>query len=447
MNKLVNTHFHNKRLTIVLIILGGLFLHPRLEAQVWSLQQCLDTAQHQNKNLLMARNTIEIGQQKKLEAKANFIPKLSINADYRYYVELPYQFMPEAAFGGPEGIYKEIQFGVPHNINANLQLMLPLYNPQVYGAIETSTIAVELSELQYQKSREQILYDVTTLYYNAQILQYQITFIDENLNNAHKLLNTIQLLKEQLLARGTDVSKVQLQVEQLKTQKEKINSKYGQVINMLKIAMGISMDQGFEVETEIVQSTTNDYVQTQTLDSRLITKQNELINSELNSLKNSRLPSLSLYGSYAVTGFGYDKSPNEFLKFYPVSFAGIQLSYPLFNGTISNKKISQKKLELNNNMLQNSLLEEQTTLAIETAKEQKSIAQRSVQTGLEQVNLAQSIYDQTLLQQKQGLASLTDVLLSDNTLREIQQNYLLAIVDYLKADLDLKKTRGNMLNE
>jgi outer membrane protein TolC len=188
-------------------------------------------------------------------------------------------------------------------------------------------------------------------------------------------------------------------------------------------------------------------LQAQTLDSRLVTKQNELINSELNSLKNSRLPSLSLYGSYAVTGFGYDKSPNEFLKFYPVSFAGIQLSYPLFNGTVSNKKISQKKLELNNNMLQNSLLEEQTTLAIETAKEQKSIAKRSVQTRFEQVNLAQSIYDQTLLQQKQGLASLTDVLLSDNTLREIQQNYLSAIVGYLKADLDLKKTTGNMLNE
>jgi outer membrane protein TolC len=107
--------------------------------------------------------------------------------------------------------------------------MLPLYNPQVYGAIETSTIAVELSELQYQKSREQILYDVTTLYYNAQILQYQITFIDENLSNANKLLKNIQLLKEQLLARGTDVSKVQLQVEQLKTQNEQITSKYGQV--------------------------------------------------------------------------------------------------------------------------------------------------------------------------------------------------------------------------
>ncbi|MBK8292373.1 MAG: TolC family protein [Flammeovirgaceae bacterium] len=158
--------------------------------------------------------------------------------------------------------------------------------------------------------------------------------------------------------------KYNCKLEQLETQKEQITSKYGQVNNMLKIAMGISMDQDFEVETEIVHSTINDYAQTQTLDSRLITKQNELINSELNSLKNSRLPSLSLYGSYAVTGFGYDKTPNEFLKFYPVSFAGIQLSYPLFNGMVSNKKINQKKLELNNNMLQNSLLEEKPSLLL-----------------------------------------------------------------------------------
>jgi outer membrane protein TolC len=185
MNKLVNTHFHNKRLTIVLIILGGLFLHPRLEAQVWSLQQCLDTAKHQNKIFLMARNNIEIGQQKVQEAKANLIPKLSINADYRYYVELPYQFMPESAFGGPEGQFKEVQFGVPHNINANLQLMqCPLYNPQVHGALSKPQKLLSKLSLQYQKSEEQILYDVTTLYYNAQILHYQITFIDENLINA-----------------------------------------------------------------------------------------------------------------------------------------------------------------------------------------------------------------------------------------------------------------------
>jgi hypothetical protein len=50
------------------------------------------------------------------------------------------------------------------------------------------------------------------------------------------------------------------------------------------------------------------------------------------------LPSLNLIGMYGTAGFGYDKQPNDFLNFYPIGFAGIQLSYPLFNGTLLNEK-------------------------------------------------------------------------------------------------------------
>jgi outer membrane protein TolC len=447
MNMLVNTHFVKHKSVIFLLFLTGLLFSIDNQAQVWTLQQCLDSAQRQNKSLLIARNNMEIGQQKVQEAKANLIPKLAVNADYRYYINLPYQFMPQSAFGGPEGVFKEIQFGVPHNINANLQLSIPLYNPQAYGAIQSSKIASELTVLQHQRSEEQVLYEVTNLYYNAQILHYQVTFIDENLVNANKLLQNIQLLKEQLLARGTDVSKTQLQVEQLTTQRDQVYSKYAQVINALKISIGMSMDQSIEVEKDVLLSASDEYSQASTLDMRLVTKQNALLNSELSLLKHVRLPSLSLYGSYGVTGFGYDKAPNEFLKFYPVSFAGIQLSYPLFNGTITSRRLNEKKLELKNNDLHFSLLTEQTNLAIETAKQQRSVATRSVETTLKQTTLAQSIYDQTLLQQKQGLASLTDVLLADNALRETQQNHLSALIDYLKADLDLRKATGNLLTK
>lgn len=447
MNTLVNAHFPYRKSAFVFLLFAGLFLSTASYSQVWTLQQCLDSAQQHNKSLLIARNNIEIGQQKMEEAKANLIPKLTVNADYRYFINLPYQFMPESAFGGPEGVFKEIQFGVPHNINANLQLSIPLYNPQVYGALQSTKIASELTILQHQRSQEQILYEVTNLYYNAQILYYQVAFLDENLINANKLLQNIQLLKEQLLAKGTDVSKVQLQVEQLTTQREQIFSKYTQVLNALKITMGIPVDHDLEVDTDIASSSTIEYTQTLTLDSRLVTKQNALLNSELSTLKNSRLPSLSLYGSFGTSGFGYDKSPNEFLKFYPVSFTGIQLSYPLFNGTITNRKLNQKKLELKNNELQSSFLTDQTALLIEAAQQQREVARRSVGTTHSQTQLAQSIYDQTLLQQKQGLASLTEVLLADNTLRETQQNYLSALVDYLKADLDLKKATGNLLTK
>lgn len=440
--KLVNIH---KQKILVLFLLIG--VHTS-QAQVWTMQQCIDTAQVHNKNLQMSRNNVAFGEQKAKEAKANLIPKVTVNADYKYFTNLPYQLMPLSTFNptAPEGQFKEAQFGVPHNINANLQLSMALYNPQVYGAIQTTKIALESTKLQYQKSEEQIYFEISNLYYNAQILHHQIAFIDSNLINAERLLKNIQLLNEQLLAKGTDVSKVKLQVSQLTTQKENIRSKYEQVLNALKFALGISIEQQLQIETSIQYQSKNEYTPSSTIDFRILKTQNQLLSSELSTLNKSRfLPSLNLFGTYGTAGFGYDKQPNDFLKFYPIGFAGIQLSYPLFNGTVIERKINQKKIELQNNDLQNDLLTEQNNMQVQNAKMQREVAQKSVETVIEQIKLAQTIYEQTILQQKQGTASLTDILLADNALREAQQTYLSAVIDFLKSDLELKRLTGNFI--
>jgi OMF family outer membrane factor len=438
--KLVNIHKH----TLLLFLIIG--VHT-VKAQVWAMQQCIDTAQVHNKNLQMSRNNIAIGEQREKEAKANLIPKITANADYKYFTNLPYQLMPLSTFNptAPEGQFKEAQFGVPHNINANLQLSMPLYNPQVYGAIQTTKIASELTKLQYQKTEEQIYFEISNLYYNAQILHHQLAFIDSNLINAEKLLKNMQLLNEHLLAKGTDVSKVKLQVSQLTTQKETIKSKYEQVLNALKFAMGISIEQNLQIEPNIQYHNTNEYTPASTLDIRIIKTQNRLLSSELSTLNKSRfLPSLNLIGNYGTSGFGYNGLPNSFLDFYPIGFAGIQLSYPLFNGTVTQRKINQKKIELQNSELQYGLLTEQNNMQVENAELQRMVAKKSVETTTEQIELAKTIYEQTILQQKQGTANLTDVLLADNALREAQQTYLSAVIDYLKADLELKKLTGNI---
>lgn len=431
--KLINIR---KQVLILLLFIIGF---NSAQAQVWTLQQCIDTAQVYNNALQISRNNITISQQKRKEATANLIPKITANADYKYFTDLPTQLMPASVFGGPAGTFKETQFGVPHNINANLQLSMPLYNPQVFGAIQTAKIATELSDLQLQKTEEQIYFDISNLYYNGQLLLRQLSFIDSNILNTAKLLRNMQLLKEQLMAKGTDVSKVQLQKEQLETQREFVSSKYEQVMNALKFAMGLPLDQYMQIEPEILYKKSNEYSTTAAIDIRLANTQSKLLLSELNTLKKSKLPSVSLFGTYGKTGFGYDKQPNDFLKFYPIGFAGIQLSYPLFNGTVTQRKISQQKLEIKNSELQVQLVTEQNAMQIENAKRQRTVAQKSIETNTSQIKLAQAIYEQTVLQQKQGTASLTDVLLADTALREAQQNYLSAVVDYLKADLELKK--------
>ena len=439
--KLVNVH---KPCSVLLLLVIGF---QSVKAQVWSLQQCIDTAQVYNKKLQVNRNDIAIGEQREKEAKANLNPKVTANADYKYFTNLPYQLLPLNALNpaAPEGEFRAAQFGVPHNINLNLQLSMPLYNPQLYGAIQTTKIASEWIELQYQKLEEQIFFDISNLYYNAQILHHQLAFIDSNLINAERLFKNMQLLNEQLLVKGTDVSKVKLQVAQLTSQKEGVKSKYEQVLNALKFTIGLSLENNLQIETNILYENSFEYSSLSTLDFRMAIIKNRWLGLELNTLNKSRyLPSLNLFANYGTTGFGYNGKPNGFLDFYPIGFAGIQLSYPLFSGTVTERKINQKALELKNNELQMGLINEQNYLQVENAKLQRKTAKNTVETLTEQIQLAQIIYEQTIVQQKLGTATLTDILLADNSLREAQQTYLSAVIDYLKADLELKKFTGNI---
>jgi OMF family outer membrane factor len=437
---LVNTHKLKNALFLAMAIMA-----VPLQAQQWSLQQCIDTAQVKNKMLQMSANNVSIGEQRHKETVAGLIPKVNINGDYKYYFDLPYQLMPLSTFNpnAPAGQFKEAQFGVAHNLNFNVQFSMPLFNSQVLGAMETTKIGGELSKLQLQKTKEQVFFDISNLYYNVQILQKQLAFIDSNLVNTSKLLSNMQLLKEQLMIKATDVTKVQLHLAQLTSQNEIVSSKISQVLNALKFNMGIPINQPLEINPGIEFKSTSDFAMQTTVDIRLVETQNKFLKSELSTLKNSRLPSLSLYGTYGQTGYGYDIKPNDFLKFFPVSFVGVQLNYPLFNGTVTQRKINQKKLEISNSKLQLSLATEQNLMLIDNAKRTKFTAQQTVENTLAQIKLSQTVYEQTILQQKQGTANLTDVLLADNALRETQQNYLSAIIEYLKAELELKKLTGN----
>lgn len=413
-------------------------------AQTWSLQQCIDTALVHNKQLTMSKNNISLAQQKQQESKANLIPKINITADYKYFVDLPYQLMPQSAFGGPEGVFKEMQFGVPHNIGANIQITMPLYNPQVYGAIQSTKIISELNQLQYKKTEEQLFFEISNLYYNVQILQHQLKFTEGNLANTGKLLKNMELLHEQLMVKQSDVDKVQLQKEQLTTSHKLIVANLEQVMNSLKFTMGISINQNIAIDSMIQYQENREYHVLPIVDLQIANTQSRLLTSELSTLKNSRFPTLSLYGSYGQNGFGYDEKPNDFLKFFPVSFAGLQISYPLFNGTITKRKIGQKKIEIENSRLQTDLVTEQNHMMTDNAKHRKTITQETIKNTLSQIDLATKVFEQTLLQQKEGTAGLTEVLLADSALREAQQNYLSAIVDYLRADLELKKLTGNI---
>lgn len=439
---LVNTHI----LKLAWILLMFFSIQAQAQVNIWSLEACIDTALVQNKNIQIAKNQGEIALIKNQEANAQRLPKVFLQGDYRYFTELPYQLMPQSAFGGPEGVFREVQFGVPHNISANLTFKMPIYDPQIMGGIKASATVQELTLLQEAKTKEQVYLEVANLYFNAQILKNKLAFIRENLSNSKKLEKNTRLLYEQTIAQRTDWDKVLLQNQQLESSAVQVESQYETVLKALKFVMGLPLDAAMDVSLDIGLTELEEGATWKTLDERIQEKKQQLGLHELSTLQHSRIPTLSLFGNYGRTGFGYTGNPESFLNFYSVSFVGVQLSVPLFNGTVTNKKINQKKIELHNSQLQQELIGQQTEMEHQNALLQSLVAKNQLQTGRQQIELAASVYQRTLLQQEEGLVNLTEVLLADNALRDAQQQYLNTMVDYLKANLAIKQSSGNLLN-
>jgi OMF family outer membrane factor len=428
------------------ILLVGIILmtNAAVNAQTLSLEQCIPIALQYNRNIKLSEQDIYLSNEKNKETKGNLFPKLNGMTDYRYYTDLPYQLMPAEAFGGPAGTYKEVQFGVPQSLNANLQLTVPIYNPTALVAVKTTRIASELSEIQKIKTDEDVVMEVSNAYYNAQILLSQLAFLDSNMINTNKLLQTTTLLHQQQIAKGTDVDRLKLQLNQVANQRETAFSQHQQVLNVLKFLMGKPISDSIQVAiTENTSIQLDSQIQA-TTDMKLIEKKLQFNYAELKGLRNSKLPSLGAYGVYGTTGFG-NTGTNSFFNFHPIGYVGAQLSIPLFNGTITKHKIVQKKIDIQKTNIQKELVSEKSKLDLINAEMQYMLANHNIATVDDQIKLAKKIYNNTVLQNKQGMATITDLLMADNSLREAQQNYIVAMVNLRKAELEYKRVTGNLI--
>lgn len=167
--------------------------------------------------------------------------------------------------------------------------------------------------------------------------------------------------------------------------------------------------------------------------------------AELQLVKRSRIPSLNATGLYGTTGFGPIGAENRY-DFYPIGFFGAQLQVPIFQGTVLGKRIKSKELELEHATLQRDAAMERDALERRTALREEALARRALADSRGQLELAERIRSSTVLQHAQGVASITDIVLADQAHREAQQNTIDALIQLRKAQLELTRLNGALLN-
>lgn len=437
-----------KNFLLIIVIVSLPFVFVQAQTPL-SLQHCIDKALQENLSIKSARYDIDLTNDKIQEVKAGLFPQVNLNANYQYNTQIAKQLVPAATFGGKQGEFLTLQFGVPMTTTIGVSANQALFNAQIFIGLKAAKTASELSQLQLLKNQEDVVYNVSATYYNAQSLAQQIELLKQNLASVLKLIDTSNLLYQNQLARKIDVERLEVNRANLETQIENLENTYSQLISLLKFLTNTPQDTPLEIQKDI-QTDLNTLLQEtgsieQRTEFKLLEVQKVLNGFEQKQISSAYFPIISLVGQYAQQGFA---KPRELdYRSFPVSFVGIQLQMNLFDGFNKMYKIRQKKIELQK--LENQVLtfKENTSREMTNARNTLKVNLKSLTFQQANMTLAQKVYEQTQMQFKEGIVGITDVLNAENALKEAQTNYLTALVKVRVAELDLKKVNGTLINK
>ncbi|ADB38833.1 TolC family protein [Spirosoma linguale] len=383
------------------------------------------------------------------EVRANARPQVNLTGDYKRYLKIPGQVVPASAFGGPEGSYSVLAFGLPYNLSTSVQASQALYNQSLMIATKVAKTSRDLSALQTQKTKEDVAYNVSATYYNLQTTAQQIAFLQKNLASTERLIQITDLLRQNKLAKGIDVDRLLLSKTSSQTQIESLQATYNQLLNTLKLLTGIPQTDSLTVRTAIDETVpvtpANEYTINRT-DLQLLDRQKDLNGLEQRNIKAGFVPTVSAYGlaNSTVYATGGD---NSYIKNVPGYWLGLQLNWNVFDGMARKAKLSQKRIDDQKLDVQLRQTRESIAMDIANSRNQFLVQQRNLATNRGQVALAEKVYTQTQLQFKEGTVDITDVVQAENSLREAQNNFLNTLVSLRTAELDWKKATGSLINQ
>lgn len=431
-------------------VLSGVSVLLSLAAQGQSsltLEQLIDKALVNNLSVQAARFDEAKTEARIAEVKAGALPSVGLTGDYKRYLKIPGQVVPASAFGGPEGTYQVLAFGLPYNLSTSVQASQAIYNPSLTIGLKAAKTSREVSTLQTRQTKEDVAYNVAATYYNLQTTAQQMAFLRRNIVSSDRLIQITDLQRQNQLAKGIDVDRLRLSKIASETQIESLQANYNQLLNMLKYLTGTPQSETLAVLTtidETIPTVTLDAPATNRTDLLLLDRQKALNSLDQQNIKAGFIPTVSAYGvansTVYATGGEY-----SYIKNVPGYWLGLQLNWSVFDGFARKARLTQKRLDNQKLDTQLQQTRESITMDITNAKNQLLVEQRNLTTNGAQVSLAEKIYSQTQLQFKEGTVSVSEVIQTEDELHNAQNNYLSTLVKFRTAELDWKKATGNLI--
>lgn len=441
----VNTNIMRKLLFIFAFI--GCMPHQMLAKDILSLEDCIAIGIENNITLKTKRNEIRKGQYAISENRARLLPMINGYVSFTDNFEPPVSVTDGSSFGKPYNVTKTL----PFNASAGIKLQLPLYNQTLYTSMDMARIMDHMNKLSYEKAREELIMEISKLYYLGQTTNEQLEILQKNIGRLEELKNITEAFFDNGMAMEIDVKRVRINLDNMKVQYDNAQAMMVQQMNLLKYAMDYPADGDFDLErvkaeqlthTELTGLSDNLY------ELQLLETQKRLTEKQKKLVRNGYIPSLTLSGNLGTSAFT-DKARYWFQdhpssRWYTNYGIGVSLQVPIFDGLDKKNKVRKLNMDIENAKLSIENTRKNLQTKYLNATNDLMNSERNFLKQKDNYLLAEDVYTVTMDRYKEGIASMTEVLQDEMRMSEAQNNYITAHYTYQLNNLVLLKLTGKI---
>ena len=418
----------------------------------YSLQQSIDYAIKNSPNYLNSELDLKNAEYRKKEITGLGLPQVTGSVDLKNYLELPTQLLPGQFFGAPAGTFIPVRFGTKYNSTAGINASQLIFSSDYIFGLKASTEFINLSKISVTRSKADLVSQVSKAYYTVIINRDRIKLLEANVVRLKKILDDTKAFNKQGFAELIDVERLEVQYNNLTTEKDKTVRLIGLSETVLKFQMGyklsdpITLSDSLNINTDTFEELSSSKIDiTKRPDYQLLKAQQSLLDIDVKRLKWGYMPTLAAYGAYQ---YNAQREKFDFLdteqQWFKIALIGATLNLTIFDGFQRHNKIQQAKISSLKNLNTIKTIEQAGELEATIASISYNNAYSSVLVQKKNMILAQHVYDVAQKKYQGGVGTTLEIVNAETSLKEAQTNYYNAVYDMLIAKIDYQKAIGTL---
>jgi outer membrane protein TolC len=172
--------------------------------------------------------------------------------------------------------------------------------------------------------------------------------------------------------------------------------------------------------------------------------QRDLLSLDLKRYKMERLPSVAAFYQYQNTAYQLEFDGYKDAEWLDAQNVGVSLSVPIFSSGMQGAKIKQAKLELQKMENTVTYFEGAMTIQFTNAINNLTTKHSNYKNSEKSLEIAQKIYDRTVIKHKEGLASSFELTQMKNQLLQSQGSYIGSLFELLNAKAEIDKIQNKI---